>query len=162
MNQIEIFTTQKHRFGKTLNVSGIILTLDGKGHANVPEDKVAKLLASGFELVDKDAKFTSQEEMDKAEEVNQIIQSAKAQAKAIIAEAEKKAAKIISEAEKKAGEVEESANVPEKEAKLAELKAMSNDELKSLLAEAGVPEAEYSKLKKADLVDKIMSIIFAE
>ena len=162
MNNIKIFTTQKHRFGRSLNVAGVTFSVDAKGFAEVPEDKAARVLASGFELADKDAKFTSEEELQKANDVQQILEAAKAQAAAIIAEAEKEAAKIIAAAKKEAGSIEEEEMLPEKEAKMAELKGMSNDELKGLLAEVGVPEADYAKMKKAELIDKIMSIIFAE
>lgn len=162
MNNIKIFTTQKHRFGRKLNVSGVAFDVDAKGFAEVPEDKVARVLASGFELVDKNAKFTSIEEQAKADDVRQIIEAAKAQAAEIISTAQKEANSIIAAARKEAGDIEEEGLVPEKAAKIEELKGMTNEELKGLLAEAGVPEAEYAKMKKGDLIDKIISIIFAE
>lgn len=162
MNNIKIFTTQKHRFGRKLNVSGVAFTVDAKGYAEVSEDKVAEVLPAGFELVDKDAKFVSVEEQEKANDVRQIMEQAKAQAAEIVANAEKEAASIIAAARKEAASIEEEGLVPEKQAKLAELKGMTNEELKGLLVEAGVPGADYAKMKKNDLVDKIMSIIFAE
>lgn len=157
---IEIVTFKKNRFGRSIVIKGQEVHIDTAGHASVNEDIVSAALVAGFELVDKTAKFTTEEEQAHVEEVNGILESAKAEAAAIVAAAEKQAAEIIAEAEKQAGIIKQENHVDEKAAKKAELESRKVDDLKALCADAGIPEDKYKSLKKAELVDLLMSFIF--
>ena len=159
---VEIFTEKKHRFGKALIVGNVTVQVDAKGHAMVPENIVSQALISGFELVDKTAKFETEEEQQHVKEVNELLDCARQEAKAIIAEAERKAKEIISQAEIEAGKIKEEGQVDEKEAKKAELSSKKVDDLKALCADAGIPEENWKNLKKAELVDLLMKFIFED
>lgn len=159
---IKVLTTKKHRFNKSIVISGQVIQIDASGYASVSEDIVSQALIAGFELVDKDAKFPTEEQKQHVAEVNAILESAKAQAAGIIAEAEQKAKEIIAEAELKAGKISQEGQADEREAKKAELAAKKVDELKALCADVKIPEEQWEHLKKAELVDLLMSFIFDE
>ena len=86
---VKIYTTKKHRFGKSVVIADTTIKVDNTGNAEVPEDIVSQALIGGFELVDKSVEFPTEEEKKHVQEVNEILESAKLEAKAIIAKAEK-------------------------------------------------------------------------
>lgn len=160
---VKIFTTQKHRFGRTLTIgNGVAVVIDGKGNAEIDEANVAVALISGFELFDKTLKFKTEEEQAHIDEVQSVLESAKLQAEEIVKEAEKKAKEIIADAEKKANVILAEGHVNEKEAKRDELGSKTVKELQALAIEAGIEEGKYKGLKKEALVDLLISYIFEE
>jgi len=159
---VKIYTTKKHRFNRVLAIAGANVNVDGEGYAEVAEDIVSQALIAGFELVDKNAKFASEEEKTHVKEVNAILESAKAEANAIREEAKAEAAKIIADAEAKAGLIEVENKVDEKAVKREELASKKVGELKGICQDSGIPEEEWKTLKKEELVDLLMSFIFEE
>ena len=157
---VEIVTLKKNRFGRSIVIKSQDVHIDMQGHALVNEDIVSAALIAGFELVDKSVKFTTEEDQKHVEEVSNILESAKAEAAAIVAAAEKQASEIIAEAERQAGIIKQENRVDEKAAKKAELESKRVDDLKALCADAGMPEDQYKNLKKAELVDLLVSFIF--
>ena len=157
---VEVFTDKKHRFGKTLVIGKVSVQVDEKGHAMVPKDLISQALINGFELVDKSIKYETEEEKKHVEEVNDILNSAKAQAGEIIAQAKKQAEEIIAQAKAEAGKITAEEQVDEKAEKEKELNTKKVEELKALCLDAGIPEESWKNLKKADLVNLLMKFIF--
>lgn len=162
MNTVKIVTDKKHRFNRSIVIKGHQVVIDGTGHAEVPEEIVTAALISGFELVDKTAKFTTDEERQHAEEVSAILQSAHEQAAEIIAKAEKEAEAIVAKAYAEAEAVRRDNKVDERIAKKEELQKMKVDDLKALCADAGISKESYEGLKKDELVEFILSYVFDE
>ena len=160
MNTVKIVTNKKHRFNESIIIKGHQVVVDGTGHAEVPEDIVTAALISGFELVDKSVKFTTDEERQHVEEVEGILQSAHDQAKEIIANAEKEAAAIIERAKAEAEAIRRDNKIDERIAKKEELQKMKVDELKALCSDAGINKESYEGLKKDELIEFILSYVF--
>lgn len=162
MSTVKIVTDKKHRFNRSIIIKGHQVVVDGTGHAEVPEEIVTAALISGFELVDKSVKFTTDEERQHAEEVESILQSAREQAKEIIATAEKEATAIIEQAKAEAAAIRKDNQIDERIAKKEELQRMKVDELKALCADAGINKESYEGLKKDELIEFILSYVFDE
>ena len=159
---VKIYTTKKHRFGKSVVIADTTIKVDNTGNAEVSEDIVSQALIGGFELVDKSVEFPTEEQKKHVQEVNEILESAKLEAKEIIAKAEKEAEEIILNAKKEAGLITAENHVDEKAAKKEELNSKKVDELRALCVDAGIPEENWKSLKKAELVELILSFIFEE
>ncbi len=159
---VKIYTTKKHRFNRSVVIAGTAVQVDSVGNAEISEELVSKALIGGFELVDKSVEFPTEEEKKHVQEVNEILESAKQEAKAIIAKAEKEAEEIIFKAKQEAGLITAENHVDEKAAKREELTGKKVDDLKALCVDAGIPEDKWKGLKKADLVELILSFIFEE
>jgi len=157
---VKIYTTKKHRFNRSVIVAGTVVQVDNTGNAEVSEEIVSQALIDGFELVDKSVEFPTEEQRKHVQEVNEILESAKLEAKEIIAKAEKEAEEIILNAKKEAGLITAENHVDEKAAKKEELNSKKVDDLKALCVDAGIPEEKWKGLKKADLVELILSFIF--
>lgn len=157
---IIVITDKKHRFGQTMNVGGIEVTVDKKGHAEVSEDQVAALLVSGFVLKNPDQKFKSEEQIESTKRVGDILKDAENQAKLIIEKAEETAKGIIEDANQRAGIIIQENKVEEKEKFKAELQNLKVEELKDYLIKANVPEEQYKDLKKDELIDFILKLAF--
>lgn len=157
---VKIYTTKKHRFNRSVIVAGTVVQVDNTGNAEVSEEIVSQALIDGFELVDKSVEFPTEEQKKHVQEVNEILESAKSEAKEIIAKAEKEAEEIILNAKKEAGLITVENHVDEKAAKKEELNSKKVDDLKALCVDAGIPEEKWKGLKKADLVELILSFIF--
>lgn len=160
--QIEIFTTKAHRFGKSILIAGVKVDIDSKGHAMVSEDIVSQALLVGFELVDKNVTFETEEQKEQIQKINEILDSAREEAKAIIDSAKKEAEKIIADAKAEAGIIEENSKKDIKANKLEELQKMKVDELKALCQDAKIPEDQWKALKKDELIKFLMDFIFSE
>lgn len=160
---IKLITDRKHRFNKYILIGDKNVFIDSKGEIQVDENDVVAALDSGFELVDKDVRFTSKEEAKKVKEVTDILNSAKEQAKEIIAEAEREAKNIIMEAQKQANVIITESNVEEKDEFLKKIQDMKVDELREIVASSDVftPE-QYKGMKKAELIDAIMKIKYSQ
>ena len=162
MDTVKIVTDKKHRFNRSIIIKGHQVVVDSTGHAEVPEEVVTAALISGFELVDKSAKFTTDEERQHAEEVTAILNSAHEQAKEIIAQAEKQAKEIIAQAHAEAEAFRQENKIEERLVKKEELQKMKVDDLKALCADAGINKESYDGLKKDELVEFILSYVFDE
>ena len=130
---IKLTTSLKHRFNKQILLGNKNVFVDSEGGIEIEENLVTVALESGFELVDKNAKFTSKEEAAKVEEVQNILNSAKETAKEIIAEAEREAVKIVAEAQKRAESIIIENNVEEQEEFQKKLNARSIKDLIEIL-----------------------------
>jgi cell division septum initiation protein DivIVA len=159
---VKIYTTKKHRFNRSVVIAGTTVQVDNAGNAEISEELVSQALIGGFELVDKSVEFPTEEEQKHVQEVNEILESAKLEAKAIIAKAEKEAEEIILKAKQEAGLITAENHVDEKTAKKEELNSKKVDDLKALCVDAGIPEDKWKSLKKAELVELILSFIFEE
>lgn len=157
---VKLFTTKKNRFNNSLLVNNKTIRVDAKGYVEVDESMVVHLLKVGFELDDPTAKFESEEEQKKVEEMNGILESARSQAKEIITQAQIEAEKIIEDARKKAGLILQDNMVEEKEEARKNLEEKSVKEIKEILATSNVDEAQYKNLKKDELIDLAISISF--
>lgn len=160
MNTVKIVTDKKHRFNRSIIIKGHQVVVDGTGHAEVPEEIVTAALISGFELVDKSVKFTTDEERQHAEEVEATLLSAREQAKEIIAAAEREATAIIERAKAEVAAIRKDNQVDERIAKKEELQRMKVDELKALCADAGINKESYEGFKKDELIEFILSYVF--
>ena len=160
--KIQLVTSKAHRFGKSVLIEGTEIKVDAKGFAEVDEKVVSQALISGFELVNKDEKFETEEEREQVQKVQEIIDSANAQAAEIIANAKKEAAEIIGKAKAEAEGIEASSNKDEKEDRTKQLTAMKVDELQAMCQDAKLPEEEWKNLKKAELVKYLIDFIFEE
>jgi cell division septum initiation protein DivIVA len=157
---IVVITDKKHRFSQTINVGGIDVKVNSKGHAEVTEDQVASLLVSGFVLENPDQVFKSEEQVESAKKVGDVLKDAEAQAKQIIEKAEETAKGIIAEANQRAGIILQENKVDEKEKFTSELQKLKAEELKDYLVKANVPEEQYKTLKKEDLIGLILKLAF--
>jgi cell division septum initiation protein DivIVA len=147
---IKFLTDKTNRFGRTVVVSGKEVKVDNKGFAEIDEDLAAIACLMGFKPVDKDAKFESMEEKEKAKKVADILDSARKQAENIIAEATKDAEKIREDARTAANI--QNADIKEKEEVLAELNKLTVPQLQDQLRLSGVPETEYKGMLKEQLI----------
>lgn len=159
---IKIVTKKSNRFNKTILINNKQVQVDGRGEAEVEENLVVYALEVGFDLVDPSAKFSSQEEMDKVSQVQDLLLSAKKQAEVIVAEAHKEAESIIEEARKKAGLILEEGHVDQKDFARKNLEEKTVKEIKEILASSGVEEDSYKNLKKEELIDLAIKISFEE
>ena len=160
--KIQLVTRKAHRFGKSVLIDSTPVEVDAKGFAEVDEKLVSQALISGFELVNKDEKFETEEEREQIKQVQDIIDSAKAQAEEIIANAKKEAAEIIAKAQADAEGIEATSNKDEKEERTKQLTAMKVAELQAMCQDAKLPEEEWKSLTKAKLVEYLINFIFEE
>jgi vacuolar-type H+-ATPase subunit H len=162
MASIKVKTSKEHRFDRLVNIKGVQVQVDSEGIAEVPERLVIHALNADFELVDKNAKYTSAEDQGKTKETATILAAAEAKAQQILAAAEAKAQQILAAAETKAQSVVGESLIDEKTAKRKELLNTTNDELKAVLKDAGVEEKLWKDANKETLVNLIMEIAFGE
>jgi len=156
---IKLFTTKKHRFGSRLIIKNQEVIVNNLGEIEVDETFVTSAMEVGFELVDKDAKFTSVEEANKVKEVNEILISAKKQADEIISEAKREAELIIMEAKTAANAVIFNTGTEEKNEFLKTLQDRKVDELREVAVSSDMyTSEEVNKMKKTDLIEAIMKI----
>jgi len=160
---IKLITDKKHRFNKQVLIGNKDVFINSNGEIEVEESLVTTALDVGFELVDKDVKFTSKEEAAKIKDVVDTLNSAKATAKEIIEEAKKEAEKIINEAQKRAEALLVNNGVGEKEEFLKKIQAMKVPELKEILVSSDkYSEEDLKVMKKEDLINAIMKIKYSE
>lgn len=160
---IKLITPLKHRFNKQILLGGKNIFVDSEGGIEVEESLVTTALESGFELVDKNVKFTSKEEAAKIEEVQNVLNSAKETAKEIIAEAEKEAVKIIAEAQKRAESIIIENNTEEQEEFKKKLEGRSVKDLVEILVSTDAfTEEDCKEMKKKDLIGAIMKAKFSK
>lgn len=153
---IKLKTDLKHRFGKSVSIQNQVIPVSGTGEIQVEESIVALAIECGFELVDKNAVFTSKEEQAKVKEMTAIIESANLQAKEIIATAEKQAEEIIATAQKEAEKVTLSAQVDEKTEMKKKLGEQKVNDLRETLIVSGYSQEDVSSLKKEELINLIV------
>ena len=153
---IKLKTDLKHRFGKSVSIQNQVIPVSGTGEIQVEESIVALAIECGFELVDKNAVFTSKEEQAKVKEMTAIIESANLQAKEIIATAEKQAEEIIATAQKEAEKVTLSAQVDEKTGMKKKLGEQKVNDLRETLIVSGYSQEEVNSLKKEELINLIV------
>jgi len=160
---IKLITDKKHRFNREILIKDKSVFVDSNGEINVNEDLVTYALEAGFELVDKNVKFTSKEEELKIKEVNDILEGAKSSAKEIIEEARREAERIILEAKKAANVIIEDSGVIEKEEFKKKLMGRKIEELKEIIASTDMyTKEQYNTMKKTEMIDAIMKIQFGE
>ncbi len=160
---IKLITDKRHRFNKQILLNNKNVLVNSNGEIEVEEDLVVAALESGFELVDKNVKFTSKAEAEKIKEVESTLNSAKETAKEIIAEAQREAAKIITEAQKRAGEIIIESNVEEEEDFRKKLQERKVNDLKEILISSDLfTEDDLKSMKKEELIDAIMKIKFSK
>jgi hypothetical protein len=157
---IKVITDKKHRFGQSMNVGGVDVKVDSKGYAEVTEDQVAALLIGGFRLENPDQEFKSEEQIESAKKVGDVLKDAEAQAKLIIEKAEEEAKQIIADANLRAGIILQENKVDEKEKFKIDLQKLTVPELKENLLKSDVPEEQYKNLKKDELIDFILKAAF--
>lgn len=155
---IKLKTTAKHRFNRSFIIGDTSFQVSPIGEVEVDEQYVAKALEVGFELLDKNQKFKSEEDYKVIEEVNNTLQSAKTQATAIIEQAKKDADKIIQEANTKADLILRGNKVDAFEEMRKKLGNYKMEELKETLIASGVDVDSIKDLKKAELIDKIIEL----
>lgn len=156
---IKLITDKRHRFGKYILIKNKNIFVSSNGEIEVEENLVTYALEVGFELMDKDAKFTSRKEEIKIKEVNDILSSAKQNAEEIIKEAHREADKIIMEAKKAANVIIEDSGIEEKQEFESKLKDRKVEELREVLVSSDNYDKEtISKMKKQELIDAIMKI----
>lgn len=153
---IKLKTDLKHRFGKSVSIQNQVIPVSETGEIQVEESIVALAIECGFELVDKNAVFTSKEEQAKVKEMTAIIESANLQAKEIIATAEKQAEEIIATAQKEAEKVTLSAQVDEKTEMKKKLGEQKVNDLRETLIVSGYSQEDVNSLKKEDLINLIV------
>lgn len=153
---IKLKTDLKHRFGKSVFIQNQVIPVSETGEIQVEESIVALAIECGFELVDKNAVFTSKEEQAKVKEMTAIIESANLQAKEIIATAEKQAEEIIATAQKEAEKVTLSAQVDEKTEMKKKLGEQKVNDLRETLIVSGYSQEDVNSLKKEDLINLIV------
>ena len=153
---IKLKTDLKHRFGKSVSIQNQVIPVSGTGEIQVEESIVALAIECGFELVDKNAVFTSKEEQAKVKEMTAIIESANLQAKEIIATAEKQAEEIIATAQKEAEKVTLSAQVDEKTEMKKKLGEQKINDLRETLIVSGYSQEDVNSLKKEELINLIV------
>ena len=153
---IKLKTDLKHRFGKSVSIQNQVIPVSGTGEIQVEESIVALAIECGFELVDKNAVFTSKEEQAKVKEMTAIIESANLQAKEIIATAEKQAEEIIATAQKEAEKVTLSAQVDEKTEMKKKLGEQKVNDLRETLIVSGYSQEDVNSLKKEELINLIV------
>ena len=153
---IKLKTDLKHRFGKSVSIQNQVIPVSETGEIQVEESIVALAIECGFELVDKNAVFTSKEEQAKVKEMTAIIESANLQAKEIIATAEKQAEEIIATAQKEAEKVTLIAQVDEKTELKKKLGEQKVNDLRETLIISGYSQEEVNSLKKEDLINLIV------
>lgn len=159
---IKLITNKKHRFNKNILLKDRKVFVNNKGEIDVDESLVALALNCDFELVDKNAKFTSIEEQKQVKAVEDIINSSRETAKEIIEEAKREAERIIFEANKKANKIIEESNVEEKDEFTRKLQGRKVEELREVLASSDIyTEEEYKAMKKNELIDAIVKIRFS-
>lgn len=160
---IKLKTDKVHRFNKSILIGNNTVFVNNVGQIEVDENLVTTALTVGFELVDKNAKFTSTEEQKKVEDVNNILNAAKSQAEEIINNAKLEAEKIITEASIQANAVTVNSGVEEKEEFLKKLKERKVEELKEIAVSSDAYTADQVKeMKKAELIEAIMQIRYPE
>ena len=162
MKKIKIFTTKPHRFGKSLIVANTKIDIDAKGFAEVDEKVVSQALISGFELVNKDETFETEEQREQIKQVNEILDSAREEAKDIIDKANKEAAEIIAKAKAEAGIIEAESQKDLKAEKQEELSKLKVVDLQAMCQDAGIPDDQWKSLKKDELIKFLMDFIFSE
>lgn len=156
---IKLITDKRHRFGKYILIRNKNVFVNSNGEIEVEENLVTYALEVGFELVDKNVKFTSKEEEIKIKEVNDILSSAKQNAEEIIEEAHREADRIIMEAKKTANVIIEDSGIEEKQEFESKLKDRKVEELRDVLASSDNYDKEtINKMKKQELIDAIMKI----
>jgi len=156
---IKLITDKRHRFGKSVLIKDTNFQVDNDGTIEVPEGLVTSALEVGFVLVDKDAKFTSDEEAKKIKDVDDIISSARMQAKEIISEAHQEAKKIIMEAQTQSNAIIINSGVEEKDEFLKKLQERKVDNLREVVASSDLyTQEQIATMKKADLINAIMEI----
>ena len=153
---IKLKTDLKHRFGKSVSIQNQVIPVSGTGEIQVEESIVALAIECGFELVDKNAVFTSKEEQAKVKEMTAIIESANLQAKEIIATAEKQAEEIIATAQKEAEKVTLSAQVDEKTGMKKKLGEQKVNDLRETLIVSGYSQEEVNSLQQEELINLIV------
>lgn len=153
---IKLKTDLKHRFGKSVSIQNQVIPVSGTGEIQVEESIVALAIECGFELVDKNAVFTSKEEQAKVKEMTTIIENANLQAKQIIADAEKQAEEIIATAQKEAEKVTLSAQVDEKTEMKKKLGEQKVNDLRETLIVSGYSQEDVNSLKKEELINLIV------
>lgn len=153
---IKLKTDLKHRFGKSVSIQNQVIPVSETGEIQVEESIVALAIECGFELVDKNAVFTSKEEQAKVKEMTAIIESANLQAKEIIATAEKQAEEIIATAQKEAEKVTLSAQVDEKTEMKKKLGEQKVNDLRETLIVSGYSQEDVNSLKKEELINLIV------
>ena len=160
---IKLITSKSHRFNRHILIKDKNVFVDGKGEVEVEEGYVTSALAAGFELVDKDAKFTSVEEEKKVKDVNDLLTAAKEQAKEIINQAKIEADRIILEAKNYANVVIQESGIEEKEEFIKTLSDRKVDELREIVASSDFyTKEQYSGMKKAELIEAIVKIRYPE
>jgi len=159
---IQIKTSKANRFNQTILIGKDKISVDKSGLAEVEETSVSKALLIGFELVDKDQKFSSETELQHIEDVNDLLEAAKKQAAEIIKQAEDKAKVIIADAESKAKAIIADNNVDELTEYKESLQKLTVAELKDTLVQAGVAKEKYASIvKKDDLINFIIKEVAA-
>lgn len=164
MSDIKVKTSKENRFGKTIHISGVAVTFDSNGIAEVKEEDVSSVLGGGVELVDKSAKFSSKEEKDLIEKQEGLLAKAKAEAEKIIEDAKEKAKEIIEEAQKQAKIILIENKVDEKAELEASLQSKSLEDIKKMCEESHIPAAALKKFKteedKPALIEFTMNAVF--
>lgn len=162
MKDIEVKTGLRHRFGKSINIKGSTFNIDSKGITKVPEEIVPYALKEGFELVDPSVKFSSLEKQEQAQEISNLLESAKKQAQEIIESAKGEAERILIEARRQAGMLLEDAHVDEKQETRDLLSKKTVKELQEMAIVGGISEDKYKNLKKDDLIELLVESSFGK
>jgi vacuolar-type H+-ATPase subunit H len=159
MSQIEVRTSAKHRFEKTVNINGVTLSFNKEGIAQVDEKNASKVLCKNIELVDKSFKIPNDDSEMQATQTA-LLDEAKQQAEEIISDAKEQAEKIINEAKAAASQIMTNEQVDEKTVAKAELSERTVKELKNMLDIAKVDPKEYKGMNHDQLVDFYLGLMF--
>ena len=160
---VKIQTSKENRFGKTLHISGVQITFDKEGFAEVAEKDVSSVLNSTIELVDKTIKFASKEEQKLVAKQSDLLDKAKSEAEKIIKKAEVEAEKIIADAKLLAREINHENQGDEKTELRSSLEAATIKEIKDKLISSHIPEDSFKNIvKKDDLIDFALKAAFPE
>ena len=160
---IKLKTNKPHRFNRTILIGNNSVFVNNVGQIEVDENLVSTALTVGFELVDKDVKFTSVEEQKKVDDVNNILKAANAQAEEIIKNAKLEAERIITDANIQANAALVNSGVEEKEEFLKKLKERKVEELREIAVSSDAyTDEQVKEMKKAELIDVIMKLRYSE
>jgi len=161
MATIKLVTKKENRFNKEMNVSGVEVTVNSKGVAEVEEKDVFRLLTASFELVDPKQKFQSEDQAKLAVDIETALTTAKAEAVKIISDAKAEAVKIISDAKAEAELALMDSKTREREELRTKLENLTEDQLKEQLATSKVDQKNYKDLDKAGLIDLTLKLAFS-